>query len=121
MLACQQRNLGARASGQALRGGVLLAGLAVGAFLLQSQFGGSRTLAWFLALPLVLSSYMVISGAFGICIFHGLRGDRRADHGGSEVVLDPANRARMRNRALLAVSASVVIGCAFAAAFASHS
>ncbi|MET0792769.1 MAG: hypothetical protein ABW061_14715 [Polyangiaceae bacterium] len=119
MLACHQRNLGARASNQALRGGVLLAGLALGAFLAVSQLGWSHHLGWLLALPLVASSYMVISGIFGICIFHGLKGDRRADHG-SEVVLDPESRIRMRNRALLAVSASVVIGCSFAAAFASH-
>ena len=119
MLACHQRNLGARASNQALRAGVLLAGGAVGAFLLVNQFGLSRHLGWLLALPLVASSYMVISGIFGICIFHGLKGDRRADHG-REVVLDPESRSRMRNRALLAVSASIVIGCSFAAAFVSH-
>jgi hypothetical protein len=36
-------------------------------------------------------------------------------------VLNPADRARMRNRALLAVSASIIIGCSFAAAFVAHS
>ena len=97
----------------------MLAGFAVVAFLVVNQFGWSRHLGWFLALPLVMASYMVISGIFGICIVHGLMGDRRADHG-REVVLDPENRARMRNRALLAVSASIVIGCSFAAAFVSH-
>jgi hypothetical protein len=75
---------------------------------------------WFVAVPLVLASYMVISGIFGICIVHGLRGDRRADYG-AEAVLNPADRARMRNRALLAVSASIIIGCSFAAAFVAHS
>jgi hypothetical protein len=119
MLACHQRNLGARASNQALRGGVLLAGVALGSYLAVSQWGLSRHLCWLLALPLVASSYMVISGIFGICIFHGMMGDRQADHG-REVVLDPESRARMRNRALLAVSASIVIGCSFAAAFVSH-
>ena len=97
----------------------MLAGMALGAFLLVNQLGWSRHLGWVLALPLVASSYMVISGIFGICIIHGLKGDRRADYG-REVVLDPASRSRMRNRALLAVSASIVIGCSFAAAFASH-
>jgi hypothetical protein len=119
MLACHQRNLGARASNQALRGGVLLAGLALGVFLAVSQLGWSHHLGWFLALPLVASSYMVISGIFGICIFHGMMGDRQADHG-REVMLDPSSRARMRKRALLAVAASVLIGCTFAAAFAAH-
>ncbi len=119
MGACQQRNLGARASNQALRAGVFIAGVALSAFLLVNQLGWSRHLGWILALPLVAASYMVISGIFGICIVHGLKGDRRADHG-REVVLDPASRARMRNRALLAVSASVVIGCSFAAAFVAH-
>lgn len=119
MLACQQRNLGARASSQALRAGVLLAGGTVLAFLLLAQLGWSKHVGWFLALPLVVSSYLVLSGVFGICIVHGLKGDRRADYG-REVVLDSESRARMRNRALLAVSASVVIGFAFAAAFVAH-
>lgn len=119
MMACHQRNLGARASNQALRSGVLLAGVALGSYLAVSQWGLSRHLGWLLAVPLIASSYMVISGIFGICIFHGMMGDRQADHG-REVVLDPESRARMRNRALLAVSASIVIGCGFAAAFVSH-
>ena len=119
MLACRQRNLGSRASSQALRLGVLIAGVAVVAFLVMAQLGWSRHVGWFLALPLVVSSYLVLSGVFGICIFHGLKGDRRADYG-REVVLDSQSRAQMRKRALLAVSASVVIGCAFAAAFATH-
>ena len=121
MLACHQRNLGARASNQALRSGVLLAGLGLGAFLAVSQLGWSHfdSLRWLLAVPMVGASYMVISGIFGICIFHGMMGDRQADHG-REVVLDPDSRARMRKRALLAVSASILIGCSFAAAFAAH-
>lgn len=121
MLACHQRNLGTRASNQALRGGVLLAGLALGASLVVGQSGllHLNYLRWLLAVPLVVASYMVISGIFGICIIHGLMGDRLADHG-REVVLDPSSRARMRKRALLAVSASILIGCGFAAAFAAH-
>jgi len=108
-----------RASNQALRTGVMVAGIALVSFLLVNQLGGARQLGWLVAVPLVASSYMVISGIFGICAVHAFRGDRGADHG-SEPVLDPANRARMRNRALLAVSASVVIGCSFAAAFVAH-
>ncbi len=119
MLACHRRNLGNRASNRALRTGVTLAAVAVGGFLAVNQLGWSRHLGWLLALPLVVSSYMVISGIFGICVFHGMMGDRQADYG-REVVLDPQSRARMRNRALLAVSASIVIGCSFAAAFSSH-
>jgi len=108
-----------RASNQQLRGGVFVAGIALVAFLLVNQLGGARQLGWFVALPLVAASYLVISGIFGICIVHALKGDRRADYG-PEAVLDPDSRARMRNRALLAVSASIVIGCGFAAAFVSH-
>jgi hypothetical protein len=97
----------------------MLAGIALVAFLLANQLGGVQRLGWLVALPLVAASYMVISGIFGICIVHGLRGDRRADYG-PEAVLDPASRARMRNRALLAVSASIIIGFGFAAAFVAH-
>ena len=106
VLACNQRNLGGRASNQA-------------GFFLAGQYGLVEKVGWLVAVPLAAASYLVISGAFGICIVHGLKGDRQADHG-REAVLDSANRARMRNRALLAVSASIAIGCGFAAAFVAH-
>jgi hypothetical protein len=96
-----------------------MAGFALGAFYLASQFGLVRQLGWLVALPLAAASYMVISGALGICIWHGMKGDRRADHG-RELVLDAQNRSQMRNRALLAVAASIAIGCGFAAAFVGH-
>lgn len=108
-----------RASNQALRSGVMLAGIALVAFLLVGHLGVPRQLGWLMALPLVAATYMVISGIFGICIVHGLKGNRRADYG-PEAVLDPASRVRMRNRALVAVSASIIIGCSFAAAFVAH-
>ncbi len=95
-----------------------MAGVALAGFFLAAQFGLVRQVGWLVAVPLALASYMVISGAFGICIVHGLKGDRRADHG-REAVLDAKNRAQMRNRALIAVSASIAIGCGFAAAFVS--
>jgi hypothetical protein len=96
-----------------------MAGTALAGFFLAAQFGLVQRLGWLVAVPLALASYMVISGAFGICIFHGLTGKRQADHG-REAVLDSGNRAKMRNRALLAVTASIAIGCAFAAAFVAH-
>ena len=96
-----------------------MAGLALAGFYLANQFGLVKQLGWVVALPLAAASYMVISGAFGICIIHGLKGDRRQDHG-REAVLDATDRSQMRNRALLAVTASIVIGCGFAAAFVAH-
>jgi hypothetical protein len=108
--------MGVRARDQALRGGVLMAGVALGAFLLAAHFKLPRQLDWFVGVPVAMSSYMLISGIFGICAFNGMKGKRIADHG-SESVLDPANRAQMRNKALWAVSASVLIACGFAAAF----
>jgi len=86
---------------------------------LVSHVGGTRQLGWFMAVPLVAASYMVISGIYGICIVHALKGNRRADYG-YEAVLDPATRQKMRNRAVLAVSASIIIGCSFTAAFLSR-
>lgn len=96
-----------------------MAGIALAGFFVAGQFGLVQKLGWLVAVPFSLVSYMVISGAFGICIFHGLTGNRRADHG-REAVLDSVNRTKMRNRALLAVSASIAIGCGFAAAFAAR-
>jgi hypothetical protein len=119
VLACHRQNLGPRARDQSLRGGVLMAGVALAAFLLVAHFKLPRQVGWFVALPVALSSYMLISGVFGICILNGLKGDRLADHG-REVVLDPENRAQMRNRAFLAVSASLLIAGMLAAAFVAH-
>jgi hypothetical protein len=116
MLACHQRNLGARARNQQLHYGVMMAGFALVAFLLESKLGVARDLGWLVALPLVGASYLVISAIWGICIVHALRGDRRADYG-PEAVLDPRSRARMRTRAALALFVSIIIGCSFAAAF----
>jgi hypothetical protein len=108
--------MGVRARDQALRGGVLMAGVALGSFLLAAHFKLPRRLDWFVGVPVAMSSYMLISGIFGICVFNGLKGKRMADHG-SETVLDPSNRAQMRSRAFWAVSASLLIACGFAAAF----
>ena len=121
MLACHQRNLGARARNQQLHSGVLIAGIALAAFLLESRLAPEPHAArWLVALPLVAASYLVISGIWGICIVQALKGDRRADYG-PEAVLDPSSRARMRTRAALALFASIIIGCSFAAAFVVHS
>lgn len=116
MLGChQQRNLGERASGKAVRLGVLIGGLALGWALLSSELGVTKQLGWLVALPVALSAYLVISGSLGICIFHGMTGQRLEDHG-SEDVLDPQSRAHLRLRALLAVSASLLIAGGFAVA-----
>lgn len=115
MFGCdQQRNLGQRARGKAVSLGVLMGGLALGWALLSSELGVTRQLGWLVALPAALSAYLLISGSLGICIYSSMKGHRVADHG-SEAVLDPQNRAQLRLRALLAVSASLVIAVAFAA------
>ncbi|HET7544864.1 MAG TPA: hypothetical protein VFK05_33585 [Polyangiaceae bacterium] len=119
MLACDQRNLGTRARNQSLHFGVLIAGIGLGVFLLESRLGGARELGWLVALPMVAASYLVISGMWGICIVHALRGDRRADYG-PEAILDPSSRSRMRMRAALALFMSIVIGFGLAAAFVVH-
>jgi hypothetical protein len=111
--------MGVRARDQALRGGVLMAGVALGAFLLVAHFKLPRQIGWFVGLPVALSSYLLISGIFGICVFNGVQGKRVADHG-REAVLDPSDRAHMRSRAFLAVSASLLIAGALAAAFVAH-
>jgi hypothetical protein len=69
-----------------------------------------------LAFPVAASVYSVISGTCGICAFHGMKGERGADHG-TEVVLDGESRSRVLKRALLAVSASFIAGGALAAVF----
>lgn len=97
-----------------------MGGLALGWALLSSELGVTRQLGWLVALPAALSAYLLISGSLGICIYSSMKGSRVADHG-SEAVLDPQNRAQLRTRALLAVSASLVIACGFAAALVASS
>jgi hypothetical protein len=116
MFACTQRNLGERARGLALRGGVFFAGMTLVTALVAYELHATRLVGWFLALPIALSVYGLISGTLGICVYHGMRGERGTDHG-AEAVLDQESRARMRVRALIAVSVSLVVGFAFAAAF----
>jgi hypothetical protein len=121
MFGCdQQRNLGQRARGKAITFGVLMGGLALGWALLSSELGVARQLGWLVAIPAALSAYMLISGTLGICVYNSMKGHRFADHG-SEMVLDPQNRAQLRTRALLAVSASLVIAVGFAAALVASS
>jgi hypothetical protein len=116
MLGCdQQRNLGQRARGKAVSVGVLMGGIALGWALLSSELGVGRQLGWLVALPAALSAYLLISGTLGICVYNSVKGHRFADHG-TEAVLDPQDRAHLRLRALLAVSASLFIACAFAVA-----
>lgn len=121
MLGChQQQNLGERARGRAVQFGVIMAGLALGWGLLTSELGVTSKVGWLIAVPISLSAYALISGTLGICAFQSAKGRRGADHG-NETVLDPADRAHLRMRALAAVSASLVIAGAFAAAFVASS
>jgi hypothetical protein len=121
MLGChQQQNLGERARSRAVRGGVMMAGLALGFALLSSELGVSKKLGWLIAVPVSLSAYLLISGTLGICVYHGMKGYRGADHG-NEAVLDPADRAHLRLRALAAVSVSLLIAIGCAAAFVTTS
>ena len=116
MFGCdQQQNLGQRARGKAVSLGVIMGGLALGWALLSSELGVTRQLGWLVALPAALSAYLLISGPMGICVYNSVKGHRFADHG-SETVLDPQDRAHLRMRALVAVSASLVIACVFAVA-----
>jgi hypothetical protein len=119
-MACSQQNLGERARSRALRLGVLFGGLALGWWLLGAELQLARPLGWLIAIPVAISAYLVISGTFGICAYYGLKGHRGADHG-DEAILDRESRAQMRGRALMAISASVLIACAFAAAFVASS
>jgi hypothetical protein len=121
MLGChQQQNLGERARGKAVQFGVLMGGLALGFALLSSELGVTKKVGWLVALPAAASAYLLISGTLGICVYNSVKGFRGADHG-SEAVLDPERRANLRMRALLAVSASLLIACGFAAALVASS
>ncbi len=117
MLGChQQQNLGEHARAKAISLGVILSGVALGWALLSTELGLIKQVGWLIAVPVALSAYLLISGAAGICIVQGFKGSRVVDHG-DEQVLDPQARARLRMRALYAVSASLAIALAFTLAF----
>jgi hypothetical protein len=121
MLGChQQQNLGERARGRAISLGVAIGGVALAWALLSAELGLTQQLGWLVAVPAAVSAYLLISGSLGICAYHGLKGFRGNDHG-SEAVLDRANRNQLRLRALLAVSASLLIATGVAAALVSTS
>lgn len=92
-----------------------MGGVALAWALVASELGLTKKLGWLVAVPAAFSAYLLISGSLGICVYYGLKGARGADHG-NEAVLDPERRAHLRLRALLAVSASLVIAVGFAAA-----
>jgi hypothetical protein len=100
--------------------GVLMGGLALGWALLSTELGLAKQLGWLIALPAAASAYLLISGTFGICAYYGIKGARGADHG-NEAVLDAESRHHLRLRALIAVSASLVIAGGFAAALVAGS
>lgn len=119
MLGChQQQNLGERARGRAIRQGVLIGGIALGWALLSAELGVAAQLGWLVAVPAAVSAYLLISGSLGICAYYGLKGFRGNDHG-NEAVLDRADRTHLRLRALLVVSASLLIATGLAAAVVS--
>ena len=88
--------------------------------LFRSELGVTKRLGWLVAIPVALSAYLLISGTLGVCVFNSVSGHRRADYG-SEAVLDPERRAQLRLRALLAVSASLLIAGGFALALVAGS
>jgi hypothetical protein len=121
MLGChQQQNLGERARAKSISLGVLMAGVGLGWALLSSELGLTARLGWLVALPVAISAYLLLSGLLGVCVFNSVAGQRQADYG-SEAVLDPQNRSRLRLRALLAVGASLLIAALFAVALVSAS
>ena len=116
MFACTRTNLGHRGRGVALRVGVWFAGIALLMALALYELGAAESLGWVLLFPTAVSIYSLLSGTFGLCLYHGMKGMRATDHG-SEVVLDGETRSRMLRRAALAVSASLLAGSALTAAF----
>lgn len=111
----QSQNLGGHARARAVRGGVLMCGVALGFTLLASELGMTRKLGWVVALPVALGAYLLISGILGICVYHGIQGLRATDYG-DEAVLDPQRRGQLKLRALVAATASLAIAIAVAAA-----
>jgi hypothetical protein len=115
---CSRTNLGPRARNSALRAGVAFGGFALLFALVVLEIHAPAELGWLLVVPVAASVYSVLSGTFGICVYHGLKGNRGTDHG-SEVVLDEASKSRLLLRAALAVSVSLATGCVLAAVFVS--
>jgi hypothetical protein len=94
---CATKNLGPRARREQLRAGVIWLGVALFTGFALVELGAVAAYGWLLLLPLALGSYAMLAGLFGVCVFAGARGGRRADYG-YELVADCTLRRTLRNR-----------------------
>jgi hypothetical protein len=115
---CPDHNLGQRIRSFHLRVSVVLFALALGLgfVIVDRQLSGA--FGWLLALPLALGTYSFLAGSFGLCLFAGLKGQRRADHG-SELVMDGEERRHMLRRGLVITGMSFGFALGAAALFVS--
>jgi hypothetical protein len=116
MLSREQQNIGNRACRRSMQLGVLAAGLSLLTVFLCVDVGNAQRYGWLVALPVSLSSYLLLTGTQGVCAYHSALGRRGTDHG-PEAILDGEKLRRMRMRSLFAVGVSACLGCLVAALF----
>ncbi|HTE53440.1 MAG TPA: hypothetical protein VK698_21445 [Kofleriaceae bacterium] len=92
---CTHGNLGANAQNRRLRMSLvaLLVGLGLSVVMMQS--GAPTAARWVLFFPFFSAAFGAYQGLYRTCSFAAHQGVRLADHG-EEVVVDPAERDRMR-------------------------
>ena len=106
---CRHReNLGSNPRRLHLRMGVIAASITLGLGLLLAELGVAARWGALLGIPLLLASYWLLAGLFGVCTYTGVRGGRIADHG-YEPIIDRELLVRLRRRGLMLFAASVFL------------
>jgi hypothetical protein len=72
------------------------------------EWGVASRLGFLLAVPLFIGTYCLLAGSFGVCVYNGVFGRRRADHGAEQVPDAHVRKGLMvRGMALAGVSCTL--------------
>lgn len=113
---CTSQNLGSRFRQRQLRAGVLWLAVALVAGFAMVRWEVAAGTGLLLVLPLAVGTYHLLAGTFGVCVYRGLCGQRRADHG-EEFVPDERLRRRLMRRGMALVGVSCTLAGLATAAF----
>jgi hypothetical protein len=105
---CTSHNLGPRVRRGLLRVGVLWQAVALGLGFGLVEWGVASSLGFLIAVPLAIGIYCLLASSFGVCVYTGMCGERRADHG-AEVVAQTAQREQLKRRGMMLAGVSCTL------------
>jgi hypothetical protein len=105
---CPSHNLGPRVRRGLLRVGVLWQAGALGLGFALVEWGVASRFGFLLAVPLAIGIYCLLASSFGVCVYSGICGERRADHG-AEIVAEAARREQLMRRGVMLAGVSCTL------------